>query len=204
MDRGAHPTIIRYAYRYLAAMYHPDNVETGDAEKFRIITDAWRTLSDESRRNAYDMTLGVKDQEKAAASPQAKAAKFEFSKDSMPKFEKAGISWNEVELRIAILQILLQNRKLRPQTGGASAKIIMDILNIDTISEVEFALWYLREKGLIEMGERLFMITVMGVDYLTDTLSKTQILEVSKTEEKVSKVVAGTTNLPARPAPPTR
>ncbi|HNG75817.1 MAG TPA: DnaJ domain-containing protein, partial [Candidatus Obscuribacter sp.] len=40
VNRDAHSTIIRYAYRFLAAMYHPDNTETGDAEKFRIITDA--------------------------------------------------------------------------------------------------------------------------------------------------------------------
>ncbi len=46
VDRDAHVTIIRYAYRFLAAQYHPDNGETGDAEKFRIITEAWKTLSD--------------------------------------------------------------------------------------------------------------------------------------------------------------
>ncbi|HEY9716872.1 MAG TPA: DnaJ domain-containing protein, partial [Trichormus sp.] len=41
IDKDAHVTIIRYAYRFLAAMYHPDNGETGDAEKFRVITEAW-------------------------------------------------------------------------------------------------------------------------------------------------------------------
>src|ERR1700740_672354 len=65
VDRDAPPTIIRYAYRFLAAMYHPDNGETGNADKFRIISEAWRTLSDEGKRAAYDMTLGIRDQHKA-------------------------------------------------------------------------------------------------------------------------------------------
>lgn len=70
VDRDAHPTIIRYAYRFLAAMYHPDNGESGDAEKFRIITEAWRTLSDEGKRAAYDMSLGAKEVKAAAPSAQ--------------------------------------------------------------------------------------------------------------------------------------
>lgn len=45
------------SYRFLAAMYHPENNETGDAEKFRIVTEAWRTLSDADKRAAYDMDL---------------------------------------------------------------------------------------------------------------------------------------------------
>ena len=67
VDRDAHTTIIRYAYRFLAAMYHPDNGETGDAERFRVITDAWKTLSDDGKRAAYDMSLGQKEQQQGAA-----------------------------------------------------------------------------------------------------------------------------------------
>src|ERR1700722_3415351 len=58
VNRDAHATIIRYSYRFLAAMYHPDNAETGNADKFRIISEAWRTLSDEGKRAAYDLSLG--------------------------------------------------------------------------------------------------------------------------------------------------
>lgn len=65
VNRDAHPTIIRYSYRFLAAMYHPDNGETGDATKFRTISEAWRTLSEEGKRAAYDLSLGMIDQRKA-------------------------------------------------------------------------------------------------------------------------------------------
>ncbi len=195
VDRDAHVTIIRYAYRFLAAQYHPDNGETGDAEKFRIITEAWKTLSDEGKRAAYDMSLGAQEQNRGGAQHKAQPKVNEFGRDTLPTMVKAGISWNEIELRIAILQVLLAARKKKPATGGASGKMLMDCLQLDAIVEIEFALWYLREKKYIETGERVFMITGVGLDYLTDQLSKTQILEgPGATEKKVADVVA---NLPA-------
>ncbi|MBX9691387.1 MAG: hypothetical protein K2Z81_03315, partial [Cyanobacteria bacterium] len=79
-----------------------------------------------------------------------------------------------------------------PKTGGASAKMVMDVLDLKDVEEVEFALWYLREKGLIEMGDRLFMITAVGVDYIVDVLAKpTTNIGESDIEKKVKKVVDG-------------
>ena len=123
----------------------------------------------------------------------------------LPKIPKTGVSWNEIELRLAILQILLEARKQKPKSGGANPKIIMDVLGTDDMAGVEFAIWYLREKGYIEMGERLFMISADGVDYIVDQLSKTQILDgVSETEKKVTsvkKINPTGANLPAKPGP---
>lgn len=48
---------IRTAYRTLARRYHPDVVGSGSAEKFREVQEAYETLSESSRRQAYDMTL---------------------------------------------------------------------------------------------------------------------------------------------------
>ncbi len=189
VNRDAHPTIIRYSYRFLAAMYHPDNGETGDATKFRIISEAWRTLSDEGKRAAYDLSLGMLDQRKVEQN-KAEPAKPQYSRDSLPHSPKTNLTWDEVELRIAILQVLLEARRKRPSSGGGSGKMLMDCLNIDNVGEIEFALWYLREKGLIEMGDRHFMITAAGLDYLTDQLSKTQILGGGNaTEEKTRALI---------------
>lgn len=194
VDRDAHVTIIRYAYRFLAAQYHPDNGETGDAEKFRIITEAWKTLSDEGKRAAYDMSLGAQEQNRGGTQHKAQPKVNEFGRDALPTMVKAGISWNEIELRLAVLQVLLAARKKKPASGGASGKMLMDCLQLDSIIEIEFALWYLREKRYIETGERVFMITGAGLDYLTDQLSKTQILEgPAGSEKKVNEVA----NLPA-------
>jgi hypothetical protein len=73
----------------------------------------------------------------------------------------------------------------------------MDCLNIDNVIEVEFALWYLREKGYIQMGERSFVITALGVDYLTEQLSRTEVLGGPSAMEKKTGSVVGTAGLPA-------
>lgn len=168
VDPDAHPTIIRYAYRFLAAMYHPDNAESGDAEKFKTITEAWRTLSDSAKRQAYDTQLGVKAKVQAQGTTGGLGA--------MPNIPKASLSWSEVELRLAVLQVLMEARRKRPQTGGASAKMLMDCLNCN-MGDIEYVLWYLREKGYISRTEAAFMISVVGVDYLIDQLSKTQPID---------------------------
>jgi curved DNA-binding protein len=188
---NAHPTIIRYAYRFLAGMYHPDNAETGNQELFRIVSDAFRTLSDPGKRAAYDAQIGVKAGQGGLQPGQvtgfgADKSAGGFAKD-LHHIPKTGISYNEVELRLAVLQVLLTARKKRAQTGGASAKVLMDVLNIE-MSEMEFVLWYLREKGLIVRNEANFQITVPGVDYLVDSLSKTQTIDDGGKSDKYSSI----------------
>ena len=42
----------------------------------------------------------------------------------------------------------------------------MEKLGTSSITEVEFPLFYLREKRCIEVGEKRFLITAEGIDYL--------------------------------------
>ena len=55
--RGAEGEIIRAAYLALARRYHPDAATSAsphDAEKFRLITEAYEVLRDPRRRAHYD------------------------------------------------------------------------------------------------------------------------------------------------------
>jgi hypothetical protein len=88
--------------------------------------------------------------------------------------EPAESEWTQDELRIAILQVLLAARIKKPSAGGASGKMLMDALQRTSIVELELALWYLRGNSYIETGERVFMITVAGVDYLGHQLERFQ------------------------------
>jgi curved DNA-binding protein len=173
VDPNAHPTIIRYAYRFLAGLYHPDNAESGNPEMFRVVSDAFKTLSDPGKRAAYDAQVGTK-----APPPQSASTLGSFGQGGAQAhfIPKSGISYNEVELRLAVLQVLLTARKKRAQTGGASAKVLMDVLGVE-MTDMEFLLWYMREKGLILRQEAAFQITVAGVDYLVDNLAKTQVID---------------------------
>lgn len=50
---------VKLAYRRLAKMYHPD-VNADDAEKaemFKVVSEAYKVLSDEDRKAAYDLRL---------------------------------------------------------------------------------------------------------------------------------------------------
>ena len=47
--------VISAAYRTLARMYHPDNLETGDAEMMRKLNDAHEVLKDPTKRHRYDL-----------------------------------------------------------------------------------------------------------------------------------------------------
>ena len=45
---------IRRIYRLQARRFHPDNLETGDAETFKKVSAAYEILSDPKRRELYD------------------------------------------------------------------------------------------------------------------------------------------------------
>ena len=54
ISKGASKDDIKSAYRKLAKKYHPDNHETGDAEKFKEVQEAYDILYDDQKRSAYD------------------------------------------------------------------------------------------------------------------------------------------------------
>jgi DnaJ-class molecular chaperone len=48
---------IRAAFRALSKRYHPDNKKTGNAEKFRLLSEAHEHLVDAEKRKHYDSVL---------------------------------------------------------------------------------------------------------------------------------------------------
>lgn len=54
VKKGASKDEIKSAYRKLAKTYHPDNKETGNADKFKEIQEAYDVLYDDKKRQMYD------------------------------------------------------------------------------------------------------------------------------------------------------
>lgn len=54
INKNATKDQIKSAYRKLAKVYHPDNKETGNEQKFKEIQEAYDILYDEQKRSAYD------------------------------------------------------------------------------------------------------------------------------------------------------
>jgi len=45
---------IERVYRILASRYHPDNLQTGDEERFKVLNEAYQILRDPVKRKEYD------------------------------------------------------------------------------------------------------------------------------------------------------
>ena len=54
---------VRRVFKLLATRVHPDNPVTGDAEQFRVLKQAYETLSDPDRREHYDLVYEQRAQE---------------------------------------------------------------------------------------------------------------------------------------------
>src|ERR1700683_1552075 len=152
---------IERVYRILAGRYHPDNQATGDAEKFRLINDAYQILRDPAKRAEYDKQFQV-----SPAGPLAVFLGKEFAD---------GID-SEAKIRIGVLCLLYSKRRANPDFAALS---LLDMENIMAFprERLLFALWYLRAKRFVVQDDRSsFIISAEGVDYLESQLPTNQIL----------------------------
>jgi curved DNA-binding protein len=153
----AHPLLVMRAFRVLAAMYHPDNKQTGDRVTFERIVAAYRLLSDPVKRAAYDRAQG-----RAASA----AGTIDEAADGRP-----GHAPDERRLRMLILSTLYNARRSDLSRPGLTLRVLVDMTDSE-LDDVQFSLWYLRGKKLIEIGENDAMaITVAGVDYVEENAS---------------------------------
>jgi len=157
----AEPATVERVYRLLAARYHPDNRETGDAERFRLIAEACEVLRNPVRRKEYDRQF-----ETSAAKPLPIFLGKEFTD---------GID-AEARIRIGVLCLLYSKRRANPDFAALS---LLDMENIMAFprERLLFALWYLRSKRYVLQDDRSsFIISAEGVDYLESQLPDNQIL----------------------------
>ena len=158
---NAEAETIQRVFKMLAARHHPDNPETGDAEKFVRLNQAHQILSDPESRAAYDLEYHVRNVEPLSV--------FE-----MKEFA-AGID-GEHNRRLGILCLLYKHRRTNPDHPGLS------ILELETMmsfprEHLMFTLWYLKEQEMLKQDDQTnFVITGKGVDYVEENLGSHQIL----------------------------
>jgi curved DNA-binding protein CbpA len=152
---------IERVYRILAGRYRPDNQQTGDAERFRLLTEAYEVLRDPVRRANYDRQFEVNP---AGPLPIFLGKEFTDGIDS------------EAKIRIGVLCLLYSKRRANPDFAALS---LLDMENIMGFPRegLLFALWYLRAKRYVVQDDRSsFIISAEGVDYLESQLPTNQIL----------------------------
>ena len=59
VSRNAPQEDIKKAYRILSRKYHPDNAGEQTRERFEQVQEAYATLGNEEKRNAYDQQLAA-------------------------------------------------------------------------------------------------------------------------------------------------
>ncbi len=157
VSQRAHPLIITKAFRLLAALYHPDNKQTGDAEAFKEAAEAYRVLSDPLRRAAYDRENfgSVRPSLGSVAGVRSDPVPSPMRRDK-----------DERELRHLILRALYDVRRGRPYKPSLSLMVLSELFGC-SIEDLQFTLWYLRGKRFIDMTDDSdIVITVAGVDHL--------------------------------------
>ena len=148
---NAEPDTIHRVYRFLAVRLHPDNPETGDAEKFYLLKQAYDVLSNPARRAEYDAAF-KKD------GPQA--VPLSSSIDFMDSLE------GELNRRLAILAVLYIQRRTNPYVPEVSLLEVEKRMGFPR-DYLEFTTWYLRNKGYISRSDNSdFMLTAEGVDFV--------------------------------------
>jgi len=156
LSPGAEPEVIERVYRKLAKRFHPDNPETGDAETFLRIAEAYRVLSDPSKRMAYDAErIG------ARSSPRFQFRSAEFFSGVL----------GEQNRRLAILCLLYRKRTSNYEFPGLSL-FDLEQLTGCTQGELGFSIWYNCEKGLARAGDSDYCLTAEGVDFVEKKLAE--------------------------------
>ncbi len=150
---GADREAIQVMYRFLAKRYHPDNAQTGDGQRFQRIRRAYQVLCDPERRSAADSSHPTPGQDREQRWVEAKAP--------------VRVEQDEY-LRKALLWSLYVCRRENVDGPGVGSLHLECDLGCSE-GELEFHLWYLKEKGWVERTENGgYAITADGVDKVAE------------------------------------
>lgn len=144
---------VHRVYRIMAARFHPDNPESGDQERFLLLTEAYRILGDAESRARYDALRGT---ERPRPLPLFQARAFVDEKEG------------EANRRLGILCLLYAQRRRNAEHPAVSLLELEEVMAIPR-EYLEFTLWYLKQKKYIEMTQGAdFTLTATGVDFVEE------------------------------------
>jgi len=152
---GAEIESIQRVHRALAARYHPDNLETGDLERFLLVNEAFKVLSDPEKRKDFDANYKSKKE-----NPMPVFLTKEFTE---------GVD-GEVNRRMGLLCLLYTQRRINPVLPALSVLEIEQMMFIPR-EHLLFTIWYLKAKRQIIQDDRSsLMITAEGIDFMEANL----------------------------------
>src|SRR5579871_4065149 len=148
---NAEPETIHRVYRIMAARFHPDNPQTGDSERFLLLNDAYDVLSDVEKRAIYDTARRVGEWQPLPA--------FEL-KEFVDGIE------GEQNRRLGVLCLLYNRRRSDMEHPGLSLLDLEKLMSFPR-EYIAFTVWYLRDRGFVQMGENSdYVLTAAGADHV--------------------------------------
>ena len=151
---SAEPETINRVYRIFAQRYHPDNRETGNEARFREITEAYQVLSNPEKRAQYDATHQ------------------RLAKERWRLVSEGAQSENNFELeqvvRLTVLEALYTKRRLEPHTPGIYLRELEKMIGRPR-EHLEFTIWFLNQKKLINTDDARMYLTAEGAEYLEES-----------------------------------
>ena len=149
---SAEPDTIQRVFRLLAQRFHPDNQQTGNADRFREINDAYRVLNDPETRAQYDVHHD-----------EVRRERWRFAAVGSPPADDFE---SEQRLRYALLEILYSKRRTEPGSPSLSNSELSELTGYPR-EHLDFTIWYLSQRKLVVRDDHSSLtITVDGVDYL--------------------------------------
>jgi curved DNA-binding protein CbpA len=152
---GAELESIQRVHRALAARYHPDNLETGDLERFLLVNEAFQVLSDPEKRKEFDANYKSKKE-----NPMPVFLTKEFTE---------GVD-GEINRRMGLLCLLYTQRRTNSLQPALSVLEIEQLMFIPR-EHLIFTIWYLKAKRFLVQDDRSsLMITAEGIDFIEANL----------------------------------
>jgi curved DNA-binding protein CbpA len=149
---NAEPDTIHRVYRLFAQRFHPDNQETGNAARFRALTEAYAALSDPEKRAQYDVRHQKQRQDRYRLVSTGARSENDFE--------------DEQRVRLTVLEVLYTRRRVDPREPGIFDMDMEGLIGRPR-EHLEFTFWYLISRNFIKRGDHSrLQITAEGVDYL--------------------------------------
>lgn len=151
---SAEPETVNRVYRMLAQRYHPDNRETGNESRFREITEAYHILSHPERRAQYDATYHQRRKDRWRLVSVGNQSENDFEMEQV--------------VRLTVLEALYTKRRLEPHSPGIYLVELERLLGRPR-EHLEFTIWFLNQKRLINMDDARMQLTADGAEFLEDS-----------------------------------
>lgn len=158
---NAEAETIQRVYKMLVVRYHPDNPETGDCEKFLLLSRAYRTLIDPGKRALYDATYARRRGEPLKV--------FELK-------EFIGGIEGEANRRLGVLCLLYMRRRSNPEDPGLSLLEFEQMMSFPR-EHLIFTMWFLKEKEYLRTENNAdYTVTAKGAEFVESHLPSHRVL----------------------------